>query len=145
MIPKSGDRFSDKIMRRQKARFYGPDIRLPPGSGTAGDQTFDLFDADLRHIEPRRFRRFLVGQQSDLKSPFLWAGYTPPARLGNRRRSNIRLIRRRLKTHRTPAVSTLSCRATVRSKKPVFMGRIYASRQAREPPAIKHSTYSTPT
>jgi hypothetical protein len=63
MIPKSGDWFSDKIMRRQKARFYGPDIRLPPGSGTAGDQTFDLFDADLRHIEPRRFRRFLVVQQ----------------------------------------------------------------------------------
>jgi hypothetical protein len=33
----------------------------------------------------------------------------------------------------------------MRRKKPVFMGRIYASRQAQEPPAIKHSTYSTPT
>src|ERR1700690_2849633 len=52
MIPKNGDRFSEKIMRRQKARFYGPVIRRPPGSGTAGDQTFDLFNADLRRIEP---------------------------------------------------------------------------------------------
>jgi hypothetical protein len=48
-------------MRWQKARFYGPAIRLPPGSGTAGDQTFDLFNADLEASSPGGFDDFLWG------------------------------------------------------------------------------------
>src|SRR5664279_2199517 len=79
MIPKSGDRFSDKIMRRQKARFYGPVIRRPPGSGTAGDQTFDLFNADLRRIEPLKVSTLSCGgnRQADRRAslPVTTAGY----------------------------------------------------------------------
>ena len=86
MIPKSGNRFSDKIMRQQKARFYGPAIRLPPGSGTAGDQTFDLFNADLdlfnadlEASNPGGFDAFLWGnRRADWRvscKPVATAGY----------------------------------------------------------------------
>ena len=79
MIPKSGNRFSDKIMRRQKARFYGPAIRLLPGSGTAGDQTFDLFNADLEASSPGGFDAFLWGNmRADWRAscvPVATAGY----------------------------------------------------------------------